>query len=782
MKYHGTRKSSIENQALTSESLRYQYTEKDRQANNRTEFIVNKIDKTITGVVEEQSEQKETMSKLEMKTDELSLEVASKLDLTKTVTSTNGYILLENCLEGPIVKFRIKGNNIVFGDKLYTGDNSFIGTSTYGEESKETLLDKRTLGNYIRLRHRVKKIPSEISNYYIDDNGVLQEDNINQAYGSIVIENTSEIVSILTVKKKYGQRFRVATYGSLDIGTNSLQEFVYDTREEIENISILPNSIGKYIVINFYDGNNDTCTKEEMYNSLQIYDKSIKFDLTEHEVLRQFEDVYDEIVFENQILKIIRRIGVYEDGSMYKLALEETTTVYDDTTVTSEDGVVTGGVYNVLDGDNELEILSYHAPMEVVYVPENESTLHYSTTYQVQSMIKMLENSLTLMVKGKLDESEIIAAINLAVEQEQGIINITSNQLTIDSDNFKLTKEGKVTAVSGSIGNLSLSSNKLYNTYNNGKNESGIYIPTNIPTAGNQVFLYAGHDTSKSNYADSKMFIHHNGNMYFRSGSLNMIYEPTVNSDGSYSWINALSFTADAITNYLKNGNRWASYGIGYENGGEKSQGLWLYDALQFQINDGVHGQGIINIERANNDNGNKTKTTIYSHNTSIVSKGSVYIDANTEQLTLTATNNNVWIKGGNYTFIQGSVYTPTSSDIRLKENIKESDSALEKIQKIKIYSFDWNNEEQVKWHGGKHENFGYIAQEVKDIDESLILHEEEQDTWQMKTLSLAAMNTKAIQELSNKIDKQEEIINKQQEMINTLLDEINKLKGENNG
>ncbi len=49
-------------------------------------------------------------------------------------------------------------------------------------------------------------------------------------------------------------------------------------------------------------------------------------------------------------------------------------------------------------------------------------------------------------IEAKVSKEDIIASLNIAIEDEQGIINITGNQVIINSDNFKLASDGTLTA------------------------------------------------------------------------------------------------------------------------------------------------------------------------------------------------------------------------------------------------------------------------------------------------------------------------------------------------
>lgn len=111
-----------------------------------------------------------------------------------------------------------------------------------------------------------------------------------------------------------------------------------------------------------------------------------------------------------------------------------------------------------------------------------------------------------------------------------------------------------------------------------------------------------------------------------------------------------------------------------------------------------------------------------------------------------------------------------STSDIRLKENIKESAvSGLELINKIPLYEFDWKQQ-------GTHQKIGFIADYLEKIDSNLAIGGRTQDEngnpvyKSVNTFYLQGFEIKAIQELSqqNKELKKE---------INLLKEEIKELK-----
>ena len=107
------------------------------------------------------------------------------------------------------------------------------------------------------------------------------------------------------------------------------------------------------------------------------------------------------------------------------------------------------------------------------------------------------------------------------------------------------------------------------------------------------------------------------------------------------------------------------------------------------------------------------------------------------------------------YLYTDGQV-----SDIRLKENIEASETnALETVNQMKVRQFDWKER-----MGGWHQNIGFVADELEEIDPNLALgggYDEngEMDIKQINSPYLLNYAIKAIQELSAKVDEQEKHI-----------------------
>lgn len=117
--------------------------------------------------------------------------------------------------------------------------------------------------------------------------------------------------------------------------------------------------------------------------------------------------------------------------------------------------------------------------------------------------------------------------------------------------------------------------------------------------------------------------------------------------------------------------------------------------------------------------------------------------------------------KWGGSGFSTDYLYTTSQvSDIRLKENIENSETdALETVNRMKVRQFDWKER-----MGGWHQNIGFVADELEEIDPNLALgggYDEngEMDIKQLNSPYLLNYAIKAIQELSAKVDEQEKHI-----------------------
>lgn len=128
-----------------------------------------------------------------------------------------------------------------------------------------------------------------------------------------------------------------------------------------------------------------------------------------------------------------------------------------------------------------------------------------------------------------------------------------------------------------------------------------------------------------------------------------------------------------------------------------------------------------------------------------------------------------------------GNVYAKNiSSDKRLKKNIKNAnDNAIKQINKIKIKSFDWKED-------NVHTNYGFIAQELEKIDKNYVLKQKVKDKnidykYYVNELPILATATKAIQEQQEQIEQLQLKDKQKDELIQSLIQRIETLEKEVN-
>lgn len=160
------------------------------------------------------------------------------------------------------------------------------------------------------------------------------------------------------------------------------------------------------------------------------------------------DDVYDEFVVEKNRAKLIHRL-ILNQGELQPLQQE----------FVEDLGEVD---IQLFEGDNYIYLYSLindGAIYEIDYTIPSEFTDTFATEVYVNSSIEQTANQILLQVNEKVDEEEIIAKLNVAVEEGQGIVELKGNAVTIDSDNFNLDADGTINAINGNFSGTITSSN-----------------------------------------------------------------------------------------------------------------------------------------------------------------------------------------------------------------------------------------------------------------------------------------------------------------------------------
>lgn len=394
----------------------------------------------------------------------------------ETLTSWNEYKIVDNQLMND-------NNRSDYLDELYTAlygieydifDLELVGYGGFNPLDKVSITTNNTtytsyvFNNEIKFTQGVEEciyteMPEESTTDYTAAS--TTDKKINQTY-IIANKNTQQIQSVVS---QIGDRSEKTTTITQDIDTISQQiSQVADlTKEETQNSAlIIEDAIASDLIKFSIVGEMSLLyPRDDLYPSNDLYPLD-SFLIIEDEEGNQNKlwlpltylhywntNVYDEFVVENGQAKIIRRVGVNDDGSFYAL-----------TTPTEEDKgelnipISTG--YNKIWLESFFDkTLRYYAK----YGTESDLTEVFATKVEMNSAITQTANSINLEVSKKVDEDEVIAAINLTSEEAKiNAEKITLEGIVTANENFKILTDGSIEAVNGSFsGNIYLEDGNL---------------------------------------------------------------------------------------------------------------------------------------------------------------------------------------------------------------------------------------------------------------------------------------------------------------------------------
>lgn len=160
------------------------------------------------------------------------------------------------------------------------------------------------------------------------------------------------------------------------------------------------------------------------------------------------ENIYDEFIVENGQAKIIRRVGESSDGILYELD-EHTIEELGECSIPIKSGYNKLWLESFYDDE-----ITYNAR----YATINDYTDTFATKIELNSSITQTKDEINLEVSKKVDENEIISAINLTSEEAKiNAPKIALEGIVTANENFKVLEDGSIEAVNGKFsGNIYL--------------------------------------------------------------------------------------------------------------------------------------------------------------------------------------------------------------------------------------------------------------------------------------------------------------------------------------
>lgn len=273
-------------------------------------------------------------------------------------------------------------------------------------------------------------------------------DKQNQTIESVVEQTTEQNQKIAkitqTVEELNSKISDVADITTSNEDNDAQVEF--EGINESEPIRIVIRPLGKNISYlypsdNLYPSDDLFMTNRtirfENLTTEEIFDYELPADL-----LYYNSEYYDEFIldYDGQSCIVNKRVGYNADGTTYVLDKEET--------IEYEYPII-----NLTNGDYRVSVLGYDtAYIFARLMAQNIYTTQFATKAEVKSQISQTAQEINLEVSKKVNETEVISTINQSAEQ----ITLTSNRLVINSDNFKLTADGKMTSKSGQIAGFNI--------------------------------------------------------------------------------------------------------------------------------------------------------------------------------------------------------------------------------------------------------------------------------------------------------------------------------------
>lgn len=463
-------------------------------------------------------------------------------------------------------------------------------------------------------------------------------------------------------------------------------------------------------------------------------------------LLRLDKNVYDEVnIGSDGKVKVIRRVGRRANGNLYKL----------DKATEEEIGKVALATF---DKDTYIYIKeTVNANLYCKWIIKSDFSDVYATKVDLNSAITQTSTSIMTEVNRKVDETEF----GTKIIQDFESVQIAWNQI---SQYIKMLGEsGKASLAIFDKNNKKITDfdSTGQHFYDNNKNiaNMGIINMANDEYDPYTPGLFFTLDTS-----------------LLENGAMGWAYK-SENNDGTvlyhpYLWMGKSRGYED-VNLFLDVPLIAEDQSIKFSNGGvhDIAYGVGISIYKRFEIWD--ENNDVFTIKK--NDNGTYTFDMYNGYINNVTNMATTY---DVSYFNGEASNYMYFEfrSGGNVI-----VYN-NSSDKRLKDNIKDSEiKALDTIDKIRHRQFDWKR-------NNKHENIGYIAQEMEEIDENYI-HKtkiknkdgEDDYDYQINVLSVLSTATKAIQELNAKVNSQEQEINFLKEKINLLLKERSVNNEQNN-
>lgn len=610
-------------------------------------------------------------------------------------------------------------------DYIFKYNGGYEGTLKVKSKSEVQSNIETTKQKFKRVERTVDKINGEIADIIetqdeFNSQLVLTKQDVEGIKQQVqnVADFTREITStgqvqLTETSNVLGTILKLKLYGNM--------EYVYPSETTYPSNTLYP--VGQYITLVVDKQSKGTISDEAL---------SAQIDLVEP--LRKYDDVtYDEILIEDDICTLIRRCGIDENGEVYVLDNEVQTTIGEISIPSFKENTyiyileqpnLTLYCRYLVDNDYiETFALKADVNSKIEQSEENITSIveaNYETKANAEkyyTQIKQTTDNITSEVNKKVGEDEI----GTKIEQNSEAVKYAWNQIS-QYLQLELIDNKICLAIRDKNNNLLMTLNQDgQHFYDKNKNiVETIAMPTSsFPTlffnvdgdnVENSQGVYdtaLGFSVSMTSSGDGKKYYY--PMFYWGKCSNNQnqgihLVEPLIFDDVDYSSSESpfIDKNNGGLVFLVKDGSNIMIKTLNGKTVAILGQGnITLLDSNQnsvIEVYKNSTGTYTLNVP-----NGTISASYIYADN-QVSSTNISVLDYNEGILSVTD-------KSGNY----GVFNADWTSDARLKKNIEMSDKdSLNLINAIQHYSFDWKE-------NNKHEDIGYIAQELEKIDKNLI-------------------------------------------------------------
>ena len=358
---------------------------------------------------------------------ELTKTLATKSELNSSITQTEQLIETKvSAITDTITDLTKKssGNNILhITNGLKNSIQSLIITPNENLENISTLIiDKST-----SITSEAKRYPFNINSFGKTSEAsdyIKYEDNKLKLYKNVQTRRNIKVGDNLS-------------------GRKIICEFPNDLYSEIKTYS--GEEFGKdFIIIGNYCIGTYSEPSREWYNVNYLTNSDLSNFLYNYE--------YGTVMTNDYSVNLPDYYGrvteIDANNPAYKYIFIEVEENLDEPIVTE----LTNFIDNIFDGDSYIYLLNKpNVHYECSFVELNDMTKSFATREEV-AVLEIQSNEIKSEVSQKVNGNEIISTINQSPEQ----ITLKSNRLVIESDNFGLNKDGKITSTAGEIAGFTI--------------------------------------------------------------------------------------------------------------------------------------------------------------------------------------------------------------------------------------------------------------------------------------------------------------------------------------